>query len=152
MIETRLMRGKYFTKRELSCPCCSKDGATDELVAALDQLREIAKSPIVVHSAYRCAIHNTVVGGAADGYHPQGKAADIHIPGLTLRQMFNLTLQVPAFANGGIGLYDGKPFIHVDVRGRMARWARVGGRYKGIDALLPPIPVPSDCGEAPADA
>jgi hypothetical protein len=44
-------------------------------------------------------------------------------------------LQVPAFFNGGIGVYDGG-FLHVDVRVHEARWARVRGQYVGIQHLV----------------
>lgn len=49
--------------------------------------------------------------------------------------MYELALEVPQFAAGGIGVYDGN-FLHVDVRKRTARWARVGGHYVGVAALV----------------
>jgi hypothetical protein len=45
--------------------------------------------------------------------------------------MYELALEVPQFAGGGIGVYDGN-FLHVDVRDRRARWDRVSGKYVGI--------------------
>jgi hypothetical protein len=42
---------------------------------------------------------------------------------------------VPAFLKGGIGVYDGG-FLHLDVRSRQARWARVQGKYVGIRNLV----------------
>jgi hypothetical protein len=42
---------------------------------------------------------------------------------------------VPQFAEGGIGAYDSN-FLHVDVRGHRARWARVRGKYVGIAELV----------------
>ena len=49
--------------------------------------------------------------------------------------MYAYALEVPEFANGGIGAYDGN-FLHLDVRGHAARWARVRGQYVGIDNLV----------------
>ncbi len=60
-------------------------------------------------------------------------AADIAIPDLTLQQMYELALQVPAFRQGGVGAYDGG-FLHVDVRSHAARWVR--GQYVGIQHLV----------------
>jgi len=40
--------------------------------------------------------------------------------------MYELATQVPQFGDGGVGVYDGD-FLHVDVRGHRARWARVRG-------------------------
>lgn len=67
--------------------------------------------------------------------HLAGLAADVSVPGLSLQRMYELALKVPQFAGGGIGVYDGN-FLHVDVRERIARWARVGGRYVGVSALV----------------
>jgi hypothetical protein len=49
--------------------------------------------------------------------------------------MYELALEIPQFAAGGIGVYDGN-FLHVDVRDRRARWARVSGRYAGVGELV----------------
>lgn len=122
----------HFNKSELACPHCGKLVLDDKLVPALEALRTLAGAPIRIHDAYRCEAHNTAVGGVARSEHPQGKAADLHIDGKSLIEMYHLALQVPAFK--GIGLYDGN-FIHVDVREKKARWARVKGKYVGIDVL-----------------
>jgi len=44
-------------------------------------------------------------------------------------------VDVPQFARGGIGAYD-SDFLHVDVRDHRARWARVHGKYVGIQQLV----------------
>jgi hypothetical protein len=49
--------------------------------------------------------------------------------------MYELALEVPEFARGGIGVYVGG-FLHVDVREQAARWARVRGCYVGIQELV----------------
>ena len=67
--------------------------------------------------------------------HTQGMAADVEIPGLSLQEMYELALQVPEFAHGGVGVYDGG-FVHVDVRLHASRWARVRGQYVGIQHLV----------------
>jgi len=49
--------------------------------------------------------------------------------------MYELAESVPAFAQGGIGVYD-RGFLHVDVRDHRARWSQVAGRYVEIGKLV----------------
>jgi uncharacterized protein YcbK (DUF882 family) len=125
----------HFSKIELACPCCKTLKIEPRLLDALEELRGLAGKPIVVHDAYRCEKHNQEVGGVIDSEHTRGMAADVDIPGLSLQQMYDLALQVPDFAAGGIGVYDGD-FLHVDVRPHVARWARVKGQYVGLQKLV----------------
>ena len=125
----------HFSKRELSCRCCGHLVISGRLVLALEHLREVAQRPVVVHCGYRCAAHNEQAGGVTHSEHTRGTAADIEIPGLSLQEMYELALDVPEFARGGIGAYDGN-FLHVDVRKHAARWARVRGQYVGIQNLV----------------
>jgi zinc D-Ala-D-Ala carboxypeptidase len=134
--------GAHFTDKELGCKCgCGRNETTQALVDALDELHELAGRAVIIHDAYRCPKHNNETPGAvANSEHPRGEAADLHIPGLGLAELYRLADKVPAFANGGIGVYDtAQPMIHVDVRGHRARWARVRGRYVGIAQLLPGV-------------
>jgi zinc D-Ala-D-Ala carboxypeptidase len=126
---------EHFSKAELACHCCGTLKIEAALIDALELFRSLAGRPVVVHDAYRCPEHNEKVGGVNDSEHTRGMAADVSIPGLTLQQMFELALRVPAFLNGGIGVYDGA-FLHLDVRPHSARWARVHGRYVAIGQLV----------------
>ena len=105
------------------------------LIDALEALRKRAGRPIVIHAGYRCPAHNQQVGGVPNSKHTRGLAADIHIPGLSLQQMYDMASEVAQFAQGGIGAYDSN-FLHVDVRDNRARWARVSGKYVGIQELV----------------
>ena len=125
----------HFSKVELACHHCGQLKVEKRLLEALEELRRLAGKPIVVHDGYRCPLHNQEVGGVTDSEHTRGVAADVDIPGLTLQQMYELALQVPAFVEGGIGVYDGG-FLHVDVRAHASRWARVRGQYVGIGNLV----------------
>jgi Peptidase M15 len=125
----------HFSKTEFACHCCGQLKIENELIEALEQLRELAGKEIVVHDGYRCLAHNQQVGGVSDSEHTLGIAADIAIPGLSLQEMFELALQVTTFLNGGIGVYDSN-FLHLDTRGHQARWARVRGQYVGIQHLV----------------
>jgi uncharacterized protein YcbK (DUF882 family) len=103
---------------------------------ALDQLRDIVNGPVVVHDAYRCNQHNAAVSLVAKSQHPEGTAADISIPGVTLQQMYDAACKVQAFFKGGIGVYEGG-FIHVDVRENgPARWAFIGNKETAASVLV----------------
>lgn len=125
----------YFSEQELACRHCGQSGCTDELKEALDQLRRIVGKPVIIHDAYRCNLHNSSVSLVSKSEHPLGTAADLHINGLSLQQMYDAAKQIPAFMNGGIGVYD-KQFIHVDVRATRARWAFIGDKEQPITALV----------------
>src|SRR4030095_6288831 len=126
---------EHFSKSEFSCRCCGHLVVSGRLIMALEHLRELAGRPVKVHCGYRCAMHNRETGGVTGSEHTRGTAADIEIPGLSLQKMYEFALAVPEFASGGIGAYDGN-FLHVDVRGHAARWARVRGQYVGIQHLV----------------
>lgn len=127
----------HFSKAELACRCCGELQIDQKLIDALEQLRSLVGIEILIHDGYRCPAHNQEVGGVTDSEHTRGLAADVGIPGLTLQQMYELALQIPTFAKGGIGVYDGG-FLHLDVRPYAARWARVRGQYVGIEHLVKP--------------
>ena len=125
----------HFSRSELQCRCCGRLQIDSRLLDGLEKLRALAGTPVVVHAGYRCPEHNTAVGGVPHSEHTSGLAADIALSGLSLQRMYELALQVPEFAQGGIGVYDGG-FLHVDVREHRARWARVSGKYVGVAALV----------------
>jgi uncharacterized protein YcbK (DUF882 family) len=130
-----LYQAKHFTEQELACKHCGRSGCSDALKMALEELRELVNQPVIVHDAYRCEEHNAAVSLVAKSQHPEGTAADISIPGLTLQQMYDAAKQVPSFLRGGIGVYAQK-FIHVDVRTLPARWSFSGIHEGPISALV----------------
>lgn len=129
---------KYFQRGELACRCCNQIHIDSRLLNALNALRELADAPITVTCAYRCVKHNTAIGGEKASYHCSGKAADIVIRGFSIKEAYKLAEQIPAFLAGGIGLYPAEGFLHLDVRDKKARWARVkrGGPYVDIKEAL----------------
>jgi len=125
----------HFSKAEFACHCCGEVRMDQRLIDALEQLHTLAGREILIHDAFRCPAQNLEVGGVTDSEHTRGLAADVGIPGLSLQQMYELALQIPTFAGGGIGVYDGG-FLHLDVRPHAARWARLRGQYVGIQHLV----------------
>ena len=118
------MKIGYFDTKEFE----SKDGAKSpygdtvvkpELVHLLNRIRERFGKPIIINSAYRSPEHNKAVGGVANSYHVQGLAADIRPEKQEdLDDLQDLCLEL--VSDGGVGLYP--TFVHVDARGRKARW------------------------------
>lgn len=110
----------HFKVREFAC----SDGTdpvfiSPELVTILEKIRTHFGKPVIINSGYRTVAKNKSVGGATHSQHLYGMAADIHISGVTPKQ-------IAAYAetllpnSGGIGIYNS--FCHVDVRAVRSRW------------------------------
>ena len=120
---------KNFKVAEFSCKCghfnCPHYAVKQELIDALQEMRDLAGYPIYVNSGFRCTSHNKAVGGERNSKHLLGIAADIRCAELSPKELKAIAEMVPEFLNGGIGIYDWG--IHVDVRGHRARWD-----YRGL--------------------
>lgn len=112
----------HFKVKEFAC----KDGSDAVLVAprlvmVLQSIRSHFGVPVVIHSAYRTPQYNKQVDGAAHSQHCYGTAADISVRGQT-------PAAVAAYARelmpdwGGVGVYAGQGFTHIDVREIRADW------------------------------
>jgi len=127
---------KNFSRHEFACRCCGRAEINPRLVDALQELRDLAGEPVRITSGYRCSDHNRAVGGAKQSQHLLGNAADIVVKGRSVAEMYELAEQVPAFRDGGIGVYPDMGFIHVDVRNERARWGHLGGKYVTLTKAL----------------
>lgn len=89
------------------------------LIEVLERIREHFKKPVYINSGYRNPAYNAMIGGAKNSMHMYGMAADIHINGVTPKQIaeFAETLMPNG---GGIGIYEN--FCHIDVRFVKSRW------------------------------
>ncbi|EMA2592595.1 DUF882 domain-containing protein [Pseudomonas aeruginosa] len=75
---------------------------------------------IHILSGYRTAQHNATLEGAAkNSMHLYGRAADIHMPGVSPVLLSNMGKMLGL---GGVGLYAKRGFIHVD-RGSVRSWS-----------------------------
>lgn len=93
------------------------------LAKNLQVLRNDVKKPVTIMSGYRSPQHNKNVGGASKSQHMMGMAADIKIPGMTPKQIYNKIEELIGkgqMQQGGMGLYP--TFVHYDVREGKARW------------------------------
>lgn len=118
-----------FTREEFACKgmnCCGHSAPVSVLlVDALQELRNIVGVPLHINSGFRCITHNRRIGSRDTSQHPRGTAADVDVPdGFTVDQFAELAEEVRDFADGAIGLYYTKGFLHLDTRtDGPARWA-----------------------------
>lgn len=97
----------HFSRKERSCRCCGRLTDRFTTLGRTGSAAPAGGQRILLHAGYRCARHNREVGGAPHSEHLEGLAADVSVPGLSLQKMYELALEVPQFAEGGIGVYDG---------------------------------------------
>ena len=93
-----------------------------DLVHRLGELTD-ARQPFHVISGYRSPATNARLAGASSGVarrslHLDGRAIDLRLPGRDLLQLHRAALSLQA---GGVGLYRGSDFVHVDT-GRVRAW------------------------------
>ena len=118
--EGNVRLSKNFTVKEFAC----SDG-TDTvfislaLVNLLQKIRDHFDKAVIINSAYRTESHNKAIGGATYSQHKYGLAADIHINGVTPKEIAAYVETLMPLS-GGIGIY--KSFCHVDVRRVRSRW------------------------------
>lgn len=92
------------------------------MLGALEAARNHFNAPILINSAARCAVHNSLVHGGRAGQlsqHLLGKAADIVVGGVQPEAVFEY-FDARYSGRFGIGRY--RDFTHLDVRRRAARW------------------------------
>jgi len=102
---------KFFNKKEFNCKCCGKSNISTNLVLKLDLARELAETPFVITSGYRCTKHNREVGGVQNSAHVVGLAVDIVVPDNVARLNILRGLIIAGFRRIGIG----KDFLHADI-------------------------------------
>lgn len=111
----RLMRDHYTGAEH------AIDPAVIDLLCVLQA--KFGKKPLRVVSGYRCPETNTRMaenssGVASNSLHMTGKAVDIRIDGVTVR---NLGRAARSLKRGGVGLYPSSNFVHVDT-GHVRYW------------------------------
>lgn len=101
----------YFKESEFACKCCGKHPMDQLFMAQLERAREIADTPFVITSGYRCPKHNAEVGSTSKN-HTSGKAADIKATDGPTRGKILKGLYRAGFQRIGISFKGG--FIHAD--------------------------------------
>jgi len=110
----------HFKLSEFACPCCNLVILHPKLLAKLVELRNILERPVYINSGYRCPKYNRKVGGVPNSYHRIGLAADIKVKDFGLIELLEICENI---GFGGIGFYEKKNFLHLDVRlTKRSRW------------------------------
>ncbi|MBU4349629.1 DUF882 domain-containing protein [bacterium] len=110
----------HFKLSEFSCPCCKRVMLHSKLIAKLMELRKILERPIYITSGYRCPEYNQKIGGVVNSYHCIGLAADIQVKDISLIDLLGYAEEIDF---NGIGFYEKKNFLHLDVRPtKRTRW------------------------------
>ena len=110
----------YFNLSEFACPCCKRVMLHPKLLVKLIELRKILERPIHITSGYRCTKYNNQIGGILNSYHCIGLAADIKVKDINLIELLGYAEDVDF---NGIGFYEKKNFLHLDVRPtKRTRW------------------------------
>lgn len=90
-----------------------------KLVTILQKIRNHFGKPVIINSAYRTVSKNKAVGGVTRSQHLYGTAADIHVIGVTPKEVAKYA-ETLLPTSGGIGIYSN--FTHIDVREVKSRW------------------------------
>jgi len=110
----------HFNLSEFSCPCCKRVMLHPLLLEKLEKLRKVIERPVYITSGYRCFEYNRKVGGVANSYHCIGLAADIKVKDINLIELLGHAEEIDF---NGIGFYEKKNFLHLDVRPtKRTRW------------------------------
>ena len=110
----------HFNLSEFACPCCKRVMLHPKLLGKLVELRKILERPIYITSGYRCPEYNKKVGGVVNSYHLIGLAADIKVKDINLIELLEVCEDIDF---SGIGFYEKKNFLHLDVRPtKRTRW------------------------------
>ena len=122
---------EHFFKKDFTCKCGKCDNAfrlSLGLVGGLELLYSKVHKRINIDKGYICpeCAGKTRV---RKNYHALGIAADIHIPGKSLEEVFQLAETIPEFNGIGLNLTD--RHIHVDTRKdrKKTLWVVKAGNY-----------------------
>lgn len=122
---------KNLSRSEIVCPCgCGFDRLNPAVARGFQYIRDRLGQAVHVNSGCRCAKYNaTLKGSSPTSQHIVGNALDIRPDDpKALIDLLRLAHEVPVFAAGGIGVYNGR--IHVDAKGVWRRWNKCS-RGKG---------------------
>lgn len=92
------------------------------LCDALEKIRALTNQPMTINSGYRSPAWNTHVKGAGNSMHVQGRAADITLSGMTVKELHAAIIHLieqKVIPDGGVGEYP--TWCHYDL-GTPRRW------------------------------
>jgi len=112
----------YLLRDHRSDQVTTMDPKVIDLMSALKRKFPNTK-PLEIISGYRSPetnqnLRNTSSGVAKNSFHMQGRAVDLRIPGVPLKTLRKVALQLH---RGGVGFYPKSDFVHVDT-GPVRTW------------------------------
>lgn len=125
------MINEYFKYSEFDCKCgkCERPQGvpSQELVDILTKIRKHYNQPVIINSGYRCEAHNKAVGGSANSQHFKGSAVDIIVKNTPTESVWEYVLEKWGDDDLGLAIKRNKSniyagFVHIDTRGKKARW------------------------------
>ena len=128
------MINEYFKYSEFNCKCgkCERpEGVpSKELVDILTKIRKHYNQPVIINSGYRCEAHNKTVGGSANSQHFKGSAVDFIVKNTPTESVWEYVLEKWGDEPLGLAIKRNKNniyagFVHIDTRGKKARWEYV---------------------------
>ena len=122
--------GNFEFPREFECKCgCGMCEIDLEVWLSCQLIRQRFNTPAIIRSGCRCDAHNRDVGGADDGDHKYGWAADLVVPGVPSPKVAEFAEMLPNVKRIGVyepGRKNGPDgFVHIGVRDRgPGKWRR----------------------------
>lgn len=122
---------QHFDSKEFDCKCgCLSRPPKmppDELINCLEEIRTNFNAPVIINSGYRCEEYNRFIGGAKSSRHVVGDAVDFVVRGVKTAEVYAFVLHKYGSKPYGIAIKRNKAnsyagFVHLDVRGKKARW------------------------------
>ncbi len=128
----------HFQVKEFAC----KDG-NDKIIIYTEvvELAELGRCYFnargIILSAYRTPKYNEKVGGKSSSYHLKGMALDLKFENISPVAVALYFEYVLLKDRGGIGLYKGQNFTHIDIGDRVARWVQpsTASTYRVVDKI-----------------
>lgn len=106
-----------FTRGDFACACgfCNSEFKMSlSLIGILEHLKAKFAQDVKIHRAYVCEHHAKELFGSNKDYHHLGKAVDISINNVEMKDVF---LEVERLEEvTGLGLVPAKGIIHIDMR------------------------------------
>jgi len=124
-------KAKWFKKDSLTV--VMDFAILEKLIELQDELKALGHNPnaMSVRNGWRYPHYNTKIGGASASRHLHGDAIDLSIGDINKdgkytdadkQIVLKLLDEKVIGSNGGVGLYPGTRAVHMDLRGRRARW------------------------------
>lgn len=101
---------KHFKLSEFECKCgCGRNEMDEGFLEKLDYARDIANTPFLINSGFRCPDHNKAIKSNSNN-HPSGHATDIQCLDSQSRYKIITAMFTVGFTRIGIH----PKFIHCD--------------------------------------